>query len=44
MNRFDERNPMTAEECGKPIPGEPDALKGCVVVRSVESLLQTGGA
>ena len=23
--------------------GEPDMLKGCVVVRSVESLLQTGG-
>jgi hypothetical protein len=33
MSRFDERKPMTADTSGKPIPGEPDALKGARPVR-----------
>jgi hypothetical protein len=33
MSRFDERKLMTADTCGKPIPGEPGAVKVACPVR-----------
>lgn len=41
MNPVDHLHQQT--ETYRHLAGKPDALKGCVVARSVESLLQTGG-